>query len=31
MRFAFLTELYYPNVGGQEVFFQELGRSHGAA
>nr|WP_090338670.1 glycosyltransferase family 4 protein [Mycolicibacterium malmesburyense]CRL66641.1 glycosyltransferase [Mycolicibacterium malmesburyense] len=24
MRFAFLTELYHPNVGGQEVFFQEL-------
>jgi len=24
MRFAFLTELYYPNLGGQEVFFQEL-------
>lgn len=24
LRFAFLTELYYPNVGGQEVFFQEL-------
>lgn len=24
MRFAFLTELYFPNVGGQEVFFQEL-------
>jgi glycosyltransferase involved in cell wall biosynthesis len=24
MRFTFLTELYYPNVGGQEVFFQEL-------
>jgi len=23
-RLAFLTELYYPNVGGQEVFFQEL-------
>jgi glycosyltransferase involved in cell wall biosynthesis len=24
MRLAFLTELYYPNLGGQEVFFQEL-------
>jgi glycosyltransferase involved in cell wall biosynthesis len=24
MRFAFLTELYPPHVGGQEVFFQEL-------
>lgn len=24
MRFAFLTELYHPSVGGQEVFFQEL-------
>jgi len=24
MRFGFLTELYSPNVGGQEVFFQEL-------
>lgn len=24
MRFAFLTELYYPHIGGQEVFFQEL-------
>jgi glycosyltransferase involved in cell wall biosynthesis len=24
MRFAFLTELYFPHVGGQEVFFQEL-------
>ncbi|WP_197378823.1 glycosyltransferase family 4 protein [Mycolicibacterium mengxianglii] len=24
MRFAFLTELYHPNLGGQEVFFQEL-------
>ncbi|MDT7765836.1 MAG: hypothetical protein QOC63_5256 [Mycobacterium sp.] len=24
LRFAFLTELYYPSVGGQEVFFQEL-------
>ncbi|WP_370332371.1 glycosyltransferase family 4 protein [Mycolicibacterium hippocampi] len=24
MRFAFLTELYFPNIGGQEVFFQEL-------
>ena len=27
MRFAFLTELYHPNVGGQEVFFQELGEA----
>ncbi|MGO4441815.1 glycosyltransferase family 4 protein [Mycobacterium sp. 2YAF39] len=25
LRFAFLTELYYPNIGGQEVFFGELG------
>ena len=24
LRFAFLAELYYPSVGGQEVFFQEL-------
>lgn len=24
MRLAFLTELYHPSVGGQEVFFQEL-------
>lgn len=24
LRFAFLTELYRPSVGGQEVFFQEL-------
>ncbi|RAV15262.1 glycosyltransferase family 1 protein [Mycolicibacterium sp. GF69] len=24
MRFAFLTELYHPSVGGQEIFFQEL-------
>jgi glycosyltransferase involved in cell wall biosynthesis len=24
MRLAFLTELYHPNLGGQEVFFQEL-------
>lgn len=24
MKFAFLTELYFPHVGGQEVFFQEL-------
>lgn len=24
LRFAFLTEVFYPNVGGQEVFFQEL-------
>jgi glycosyltransferase involved in cell wall biosynthesis len=24
LRLAFLTELYYPHVGGQEVFFQEL-------
>jgi glycosyltransferase involved in cell wall biosynthesis len=24
LRFAFLTELYHPSVGGQEVFFQEL-------
>ena len=33
MRFAFLTELYPPHVGGQEVFFQQLaeamvGRGH---
>ena len=27
MRFAFLTELYFPSVGGQEVFFQELGEA----
>lgn len=27
MRFAFLCELFYPNVGGQEVFFQELGEA----
>lgn len=27
MRFAFLTELYAPSVGGQEVFFQELGEA----
>lgn len=27
MRFAFLTELYTPSVGGQEVFFQELGEA----
>ena len=27
LRFAFLTELYLPNVGGQEVFFQELGEA----
>jgi glycosyltransferase involved in cell wall biosynthesis len=24
LQLAFLTELYYPSVGGQEVFFQEL-------
>ncbi|WP_193046563.1 glycosyltransferase family 4 protein [Mycolicibacterium baixiangningiae] len=24
LRFGFLTELYHPSVGGQEVFFQEL-------
>ncbi|BBX17970.1 glycosyltransferase family 4 protein [Mycolicibacterium duvalii] len=24
LRFAFLTELYHPHIGGQEVFFQEL-------
>src|ERR1700712_1194932 len=24
LRLAFLTELYHPHVGGQEVFFQEL-------
>jgi len=24
LRLAFLTELFYPNIGGQEVFFQEL-------
>ena len=24
LRFAFLTELYRPSIGGQEVFFQEL-------
>lgn len=24
LRLAFLTELYYPSVGGQEIFFQEL-------
>jgi glycosyltransferase involved in cell wall biosynthesis len=24
LRLAFLTELYFPNIGGQEVFFQEL-------
>ncbi len=24
LRFAFLAELFYPSVGGQEVFFQEL-------
>ncbi|KUH99562.1 glycosyl transferase [Mycolicibacterium acapulense] len=24
LRFAFLTELYHPSVGGQEIFFQEL-------
>ncbi len=24
MKFAFLTEVYFPHVGGQEVFFQEL-------
>ena len=27
MQFAFLTELYAPSVGGQEVFFQELGEA----
>ncbi|KRE33797.1 glycosyl transferase [Mycobacterium sp. Soil538] len=27
MRFAFMTELYAPSVGGQEVFFQELGEA----
>lgn len=27
LRFAFLTELYRPSVGGQEVFFQELGEA----
>ena len=27
LRLAFLTELYYPHVGGQEVFFQELGEA----
>ncbi len=27
MRLAFLTELYFPSVGGQEVFFQELGEA----
>jgi glycosyltransferase involved in cell wall biosynthesis len=25
LKFAFLTEVFFPNVGGQEVFFQELG------
>lgn len=24
LRLAFLTELYYPHLGGQEIFFQEL-------
>lgn len=24
LKFAFLTEVYFPHVGGQEVFFQEL-------
>ncbi|MGE2714636.1 glycosyltransferase family 4 protein [Mycolicibacterium litorale] len=24
LRFGFLTELYHPSVGGQEIFFQEL-------
>jgi glycosyltransferase involved in cell wall biosynthesis len=27
VRFAFLTELYFPSVGGQEIFFQELGEA----
>lgn len=27
MRLAFLTELYHPSVGGQEIFFQELGEA----
>lgn len=27
LRLAFLTELYYPHVGGQQVFFQELGEA----
>lgn len=27
LRFAFLTELYAPSVGGQEIFFQELGEA----
>jgi glycosyltransferase involved in cell wall biosynthesis len=27
LRFAFLAELFYPSVGGQEVFFQELGEA----
>ena len=27
LRFAFVTELYFPNVGGQEVFFQELAQA----
>jgi len=27
LRLAFLTELYRPSVGGQEVFFQELGEA----
>lgn len=27
LRFAFLTELYHPSVGGQEIFFQELGEA----
>ncbi len=27
LRFAFLTELYRPSIGGQEIFFQELGEA----
>ena len=27
LRFALLCELYFPSVGGQEVFFQELGET----
>lgn len=27
LRLAFLTELYTPSIGGQEVFFQELGEA----
>jgi glycosyltransferase involved in cell wall biosynthesis len=27
LRLAFLTELYSPHVGGQEIFFQELGEA----